>query len=163
MKTRLLVIATIAGAALAVTGCSAVNPITTSQKYAASDGLQADLGSVTALNLLLVSEGDGEQAVLIGALYNHTADVVTVQISIDGSQIQSVDVPAFTTATLGTGESDEVVAGVASAAPGFIADVSMRTVDAGLVQTPVPVVDGTLPEYQMVLDGLPDAMARNVA
>ena len=153
MKTRATLTAISLGAALALGGCSLAASITTSNEYDPSDGIGTTVGSVSTENFLLVTSGEGEPAVLVGALYNSSTSPVTVSICI-GADTASIKVPAQGVVKLGLGEDDEQIIIDAPAAPGGIADVSIAPSDAPATVKPIPVVDGTQPEYQAVLDEL---------
>ncbi|WP_062379588.1 hypothetical protein [Demequina pelophila] len=141
-------------AAVALAGCSTINPITTQQAYDASDGVSVQIGDVRALNLIVVAEEEGGPAVLIGSLSNSGSEDVAVSASIDGDAIVTVDVAAGTTLTLG-GESEETaVTGTATVQPGLLTTVVFQTDAEGQVERQVPVMDGTLPEYRDELERL---------
>ncbi|WP_084128881.1 hypothetical protein [Demequina sp. NBRC 110055] len=134
-------------AAVALAGCSYVNPITTHKNYSASDGTQLVVGDVSALNLIVLTEEVDAPATLIGTLINDSAEDVDLDISIDGQNTTNLTVPAGESVKLGPADGDTEVSGVAVAAPGLIANVAFAadTVDVHAVE--VPVMDGTLPEY----------------
>lgn len=140
--------------ALMAAGCSAVNPITTQQAYDASDGMSVEVGDVRGLNLLVVTEAEGSPAVLLGAFTNPTDETVTVVVSLGDADGAPVEVPAGATVVLGGQDAETSVTGTAPAAPGRIASVTLATDGTGAVEALVPVVDGTLPEYQEELAGL---------
>lgn len=147
-------LAAVAAVALATAGCSAVNPITTQEPYDASDGISVEIGEIKGLNIMVVTEAEGSPAVLLGSLNNPTDEDVTVAISLDGESGTDVDVPAGSTVKLG-GESEEAhVTGTSTAAPGLFAEVLFVTEAYGQLSAEAPVMDGTLPEYQLELDAL---------
>lgn len=152
--TRLPRLAWIATGALAVAlaGCS---PITTQVPYAASDGVQAQVGDqVKAENLLIVTAAEGEPGVLLGGLTNLGDEATAVTVTIGA---QSVDIPLepSQTALLGATEATEsdsltvqdVAIDAVAAAPGDVTDISLSTPRAGSVTVAVPVLDGTLEQY----------------
>ncbi len=70
--------ATAAGLALIGT-MAACSPNTTDMTYAPSDGVRADIGSLAAINLLVVADDEGNRGSFIGAFSNPTttpADLV---------------------------------------------------------------------------------------
>ena len=144
--------ATLAVAAL--TGCSVINPITTQMAYDPSDGVSLEIGTVRALNLLVVVEEEGATGVLTGSLHNTGTEDVAVSASIDGDSIVTVDVPAGEIVKLGGDQGDNAVTGVVPVAPGLIATVAFQTPDVGQITGQVPVLDGTLPEYAHELSTL---------
>lgn len=134
-------------AAVALAGCSYVNPITTHKNYAASDGTQLVVGDVSALNLIVLAEDVDSPATLIGTLVNDSSEAVTVDISLDGESATNVMLDAGETVKLGPTDGDTEVSGTAVAAPGFVAPVSFTAPSGEVQAVEVPVLDGTLPEY----------------
>ncbi len=137
----------VVGAVLAavLSGCSATNPITTEKPYSASDGVRATLGPVTAENLMLVAaEADGPGA-LQGALSNRGEAAVAVTVGV-GDDAQRFWIESGDTVLLGgTGGEDAVF--TTPDAPGATTDLTLTTDADGTETVPVPVLDGTLPEY----------------
>jgi hypothetical protein len=132
-------------AAAVLSGCSATNPITTEMAYAASDGVRASLGDLTAENLLLVAAAADSPGALQGALTNRGDDALTVEISLDASS-ERIRVASGETVLLGGADGEEVVLDTPGA-PGSTVEVTLSTAAAGEEVVPVPVLDGTLPEY----------------
>ncbi len=143
---------TAAGVALAgvlaavLSGCSATNQITTAQVYSASDGVRAELGDLTAENLLVLSAGKDEPGSLQGAFTNRGDDTLTVTVTSDGEQVGKVRVKAGATQLLGGTHGDDVVFDT-QAAPGALTTLTIDTGEGGSQDIQVPVLDGTLPEY----------------
>ncbi|QZN86080.1 hypothetical protein [Cellulomonas sp. C5510] len=144
-STRPVLAGAVVVLAAALTGCSATNEITSMDAYSASDGVRATLGTVTAENLLLVAADADAPGALQGALSNRGDDGVTVTVAL-GEESARVWLPAGDTVLLGGSDGDEVVL-TTPAAPGAVADVTLSTGTDGEVGVPVPVLDGTLPEY----------------
>lgn len=133
------------GAALA--GCSATNPITTQEPYAASDGVRVTLGDLTAENLLVLTSGAGEPASLQGALSSDAAEAVEVTFALeDGTEVGAVEVGAGDGVLLG-GTDGEQLLFTSADVPGATTDVTITTAAGGSETIAVPVLDGTLPEY----------------
>jgi len=132
-------------AAAALTGCSATNAITSMDAYSASDGVGGTLGTVTAENLLLVAAAADAPGALQGGLTNRGDEGVAVTIAL-GDDSERVWLPAGETLLLGGSDGDDVVL-TTPVAPGAVADVTFSTDEDGEVGVPVPVLDGTLPEY----------------
>lgn len=97
---RTAALAAVASAGLLLSGCSFVAPNTAIQPYAPADGLQAELGDVLVRNMLVVSEGDGEAGLLVGALVNRGEEDTTVELEVGGTTAE-VDVPAGASVALG--------------------------------------------------------------
>lgn len=154
--TRLARLATVAAIAVAsVTACSAINPITTQFQYSASDGLPVDLGEVQGHNLLLVAEGEGEPAILLGSFTNAGIEDITVTIAFATGEERELLVPAGGLVLLIPDDEDTRVTGTATAAPGLAAPMVFTAESAGAVPLQVPVMDGTLPEYRQLIDLIP--------
>jgi hypothetical protein len=132
-------------AAAVLSGCSATNPITTEMAYAASDGVRATLGDLTAENLLLVAEAAETPGALQGALTNRGDDDLEVELELDGD-VALVPVAAGETVLLGGEDGEEVVLDTPGE-PGSTVEMTLTTDAAGAQTVPVPVLDGTLPEY----------------
>lgn len=135
--------------ALLLAGCSFNADVTTAKPYAASDGIAVTVSGVTVQNLMVVSTGAGEQAVVLGSFTNTgTADAV-VQLQ-SASSSPTVDVPAGTTVRLGAGEAETTVLLTSKAEPGGLEPMYVGVTGADSVRVDVPIMDGTLPEYQDV-------------
>ncbi|MEV7973800.1 hypothetical protein [Cellulomonas sp. NPDC089187] len=141
---RVSAVAAVALAA-ALSGCSVTNQITSQLEYDASDGVGAALGDVSAENLLLIAAGIDEPGALQGALSNRGDQAALVELTLGGDST-TVRVPAGTTVLLGGTEGEEVLL-VTPKAPGATADLTLSTSAAGAQTLPLPVLDGTLPEY----------------
>jgi hypothetical protein len=150
-RLRLAVVALAAIASLAA--CSGGSPLTALKPYAASDGLQVTAGDVRGLNLILFTRGVGEPAALTGTLANTGTTNATATLGIAGTSV-TFEVPAGSSVRLGFADGDTpIMALAAPAAPGRIATVDL-TVGGTSTKAPVPVLDGTLPEYASVLNAL---------
>ncbi|WP_217615810.1 hypothetical protein [Cellulomonas sp. GbtcB1] len=153
-SARPVVVGTVLALAAALSGCSVTNQITTEVAYSASDGVRATLGDLTAENLLIVAEAADAPGALQGALTNRGDEALTVELSLEGSS-ERVRVESGATVLLGGGsgeggadgdERERVVFDTAGA-PGSTVELTLSTGAAGDETVPVPVLDGTLPEY----------------
>ena len=154
--TVLARVAAVVAIAIAVSACSAINPITTQKEYQASDGVHVALGdNAEAINLLVMTTAKDAPAVLTGSIHNAGTDDLTVTLSIDGVLSANVTVSPDSTVKLGTGEGEQLVQGTSPAAPGGLAPVWIGTAELGATQSQVPVVDGTLAPYNEVVDSIP--------
>lgn len=153
MHARVKVAALALGATLSLTGCSLAANITTSNNYDASDGVGLDVAEISAKNLLLVTDAANAPAVLVGTLYNTGTDATTVTINVAGT-VDDVVVPAHGSVTLGVGEGEHEFVTTSPVAPGALTTVSLQPASVAAVSEPLPVLDGTLAEYQAVLDAL---------
>jgi hypothetical protein len=140
-------------AVVALAACSGGSPLTALKPYAASDGLQVTAGDVRGLNLILLTRGEGEPAALTGTLDNASTSNATATLGVAGTSV-TLEVPAGSSVRLGLADGDTpVVAPASPAAPGLVATVEL-TVGGTTTKSPVPVLDGTLPEYAAVLTTL---------
>lgn len=153
-SARPVVVGAVLALAAALSGCSVTNEITTERPYSASDGVRATLGDLTAENLLIVAEAADAPGALQGALTNRGDDTLTVELSLEGST-ERVRVESGATVLLGGGAGEggadddqrEEVVFDAAGAPGSTVELTLSTDAAGEQTVPVPVLDGTLPEY----------------
>ncbi|MFJ4171196.1 hypothetical protein ACIPY3_16965 [Paenarthrobacter sp. NPDC089714] len=134
---------------LSVTGCGFVNAQQTSHQYSASDGVRADLGKLQLRNILIVATGENQPGRVIGAVFNQGTSDATLTISgANGSQTE-IPVKAGSETYLND-QADAAILSSAGTQPGGLTPVTIRSgSDSSTVN--VPVVDGTLPEYQKYL------------
>nr|WP_195969254.1 hypothetical protein [Cellulomonas hominis] len=148
-RSRTIARPVVVGAALALaaalSGCSVTNDITTARPYSASDGVGLTLGDLSAENLLLVAGAADAPGALQGGLTNIGEDTLRVTIELGDSR-EMLRVESGQTLLLGGPEGEEVVLDDPGA-PGSTVEVTFRTDAAGEGTVPVPVLDGTLPEY----------------
>ncbi|WP_425256449.1 MULTISPECIES: hypothetical protein [unclassified Pseudarthrobacter] len=136
---------------LSVAGCGYINPQQTTHQYSSSDGIRADVGPLQLRNILIVSTGGDEPGRVIGAVYNSSSEDVKLTITgAEGSETQ-IPVPAKSH-TLLNESADEAILDTTGDIPGSLVDVKVVEDATNVEQTVrVPVVDGTLPEYQPYL------------
>ena len=167
--TRAAAAGLVAVAALALTGCSATNPITTLDDYAASDGTAAQVGAVHALNLIVVAEAAGAPGVLTGALSNRSAEDEDVTVTVAGGEPVDVAVAARSSVLIGVTDAParyttaEVPVASVDTAPGGMVTVTIASGSGGRTEVDVPVLDGSLPEYAAVLDGITPAPTQDAS
>lgn len=145
---RTVVAASVLTGTLLLAACS---PTITTKAYAPSDGARVDLtNQVRGLNLMVVSEGDGQPGAVLGALANNSAEDVDFVLTAEGAEPISLNVPAGQTVYLSADqEGDRVVDaqfGAVDTHPGGDLDATLS--GAGVEEDfSLPVMDGTLPEY----------------
>ena len=135
----------LAASALVLAGCSATNPVTTTKAYAASDGLDQTLGSLTFGNLLVLTAAEGDPGTVLGSVTNAATSEATVTIGIAGDET-TLPVPAGATVLLGP-ETTAVPLSSVPAAPGALVELVLASTADGSVTLQVPVLDGTFPQY----------------
>jgi hypothetical protein len=148
-------VASVAVAALVLLGTSACNfvaPQATSDMYEPSDGTATTVGDVKVVNALLIS-ADGEEANLVANFINKSDSRVRVTLQYKSGS-QKVD----ETITVGPGQVKqvggdgiEVMLENIDAKPGDLFPVYLQYGNAEGKQLLVPVLDGTLPEYEALL------------
>ncbi len=139
--------------ALSLSGCSLTAQITTDKPYAASDGIGGNVDGVVVQNFLLITSAVGEDAALTGSLYNDTDAPVTVEVSVEDGTA-SFTIPANSTVNLGLADGDEELITTTTIAPGFTSQVKITVGKGGSSTKPLPVLDGTLPQYRATLEAL---------
>lgn len=153
MHARAKVAAAALGAMLALSSCSLAASITTSNQYSPSDGIGVQVGGVRAENLLLVSSEEGAPAALVGYLYNDNDSAVSVDVAV-GETSQSYSLPPRGSVQLGLADGSQAFVTTAPASPGLIGSFTVTVKDRAAQTGTLPIVDGTLPEYQPILDAL---------
>lgn len=157
MHPRAKVAAAAIGATLFLSSCSLVSAITTSEEYNPSDGTAVTVSEVRALNLLLIGTSEGEPAALVGYLYNDNPTAnATVTVAVGDTERNYVIAP-LGSVQLGLGEGAVEFITEAPADPGLFSTYTVTVRDVGASTGALPIVDGTLPQYQDVLEELPSA------
>jgi hypothetical protein len=142
---RRLAVAALASLAVApLAACQSSHPIT-AEPYAASDGVDATLGSVRAGNLLVLAAADGAPGTVLGSLTNDSDRAVTVQVGLE-DDLTSIDVAPGATELLGPDDTEVAVPAV-PVAPGALMALRLSADAEGTTTVQVPVLDGTLPYY----------------
>ncbi|WP_139122982.1 hypothetical protein [Cellulosimicrobium cellulans] len=133
-------------AGVAVT--AACSPIETTRPYSPSDGQRVDLtDDLRAVNLLMVSAGEGEPGTLLGAFANDSAEDVEFEIAPEGGAALTVPVPAGEAVYLGAEDGFDAQLGRVEVPPGAVLPMVVGVSTGVEKDVPVPVVDGTLEEY----------------
>ncbi|MCT9821065.1 DNA modification methylase [Microbacterium sp. W1N] len=148
MKSRLIAPLAL-GLALTfgATGCSMVAPQATTISYSPSDGVNVpDSGPLIVRNALVIADESGEAGNLLAAVINDTDDGVTLNIGVAGD-FQTLRVPARTTVSLGV-DVDPLLIENLDSKPGSDVEISFQSGDGEGVATAIPVLDGTLPQYE---------------
>ena len=135
----------VAGAALAsvaISACSTMSPIQTSEPYNPSDGVPATIGSVTARNLLVVADEKGGPGNLSGSVLNTGDENVAVSFQPQQSGAGASGAPI----TLGPRQQEQITDVTFSSmpvAPGAWTGVYMVTTSGKtLVNVPVLAPNG---------------------
>jgi hypothetical protein len=145
---RFISAAALTGAfALGLTGCAYLTPQATTIEYSASDGANGAVGDVRIANLLALSE-DGADVALVGRLTNNGDGNAQVKIaSVDFPEISTtVSVPEGEYVDLGA-EEDVILEGIDAEVGGDL-HLFVQYGDSEPTTLDVPVLDGSLPEYE---------------
>jgi hypothetical protein len=155
VKSRLAASIALAAALLVgTTGCTFGAEIATQKDYDPSDGVGAEVGELAIRNALLIGE-TGDELNLVMTVAS-SADVdrrLTVQWEADGERVTEAVVVAAGDRTRVGGPEDEtqiVIAG-SGAAIGGLVPVFFAYNGAEGVEVLVPVLDGSLPEYELYI------------
>ncbi len=135
------------GAALALTACA---PIQTLEPYAASDGVRTVMNDdVIVENLMIISVGEGAPGAVQGGIRN---DGASTSVKI-GDQFLPVD--AGETLLLGGKNGIDVTIDSVNVRPGATMPLTLTVEGSDPQEVPVPVLDGTMSEYEELLPDLP--------
>lgn len=145
-RRRALVL--VAAAALAVsTACA---PITTLFDYNAGDGSRVVLGDqVSASNILILTRGADQPALVVGGVSNSSADPVDVSIDFGVGDAVELSVDGNSTLYLNPERADgaSVILPVSPGAPGASVSATITSPGLGSTNLWVPVLDGELQPY----------------
>ena len=154
MKSRVAAsIALAAALMLGATGCTFSANIATEKPYDPSDGVGAEVGELSIRNALLIGD-DPEELNLVMTVVS-AADTdrrVTVQWEADGERVtEEIFVGANGRTAFGGPEQDQVLitgsgATIGGLVPGFFAYPGAEG-----VEVLIPVLDGSLPEYELYI------------
>lgn len=144
---RGLAVFTVAGAAVLLAGCGPeAQDIPPEEKEAIAVGVNADIGEVEMLSLMLVSSGESEPGRLLGTVSNKAGSTLEVTFS---------DADDRLTVTVKGGEeygfdTHPAVFNTVSGIPGDLVPVTVES-GADSKELDIPVVDGTLDQYRPYL------------
>ena len=150
----------IALAVLGVSSCSAVNEQATVREYSPSDGIVENVGEVQLRNILMVSNGNGEEGRLLGTVVNASPEDINFSLATGGTTL-NWSIAAGDKVVFEDTPAAEVTVPSVDTLPG----TGLRA-DAGngteTVAVDIPVVDGTLKDYREYLPS-PSAVPTDVA
>ena len=134
-----------------LSGCTFTAPQTNQLAYDPSDGFGGSVGAVELRNVLLVTDAEQAEANLVMSAINSGDRSVRLVVSwenADGTQIdRNVYLKAGGARTFGE-EPNQFVIGNVDADPGALFPVYFQYGNEPGEQLAVPVLDGTLPEYE---------------
>lgn len=124
------------------------------KQYDPSDGVGADIGDLALRNIMLIANDEGEGN-LVMTVVNNSGEDITLNVQYDDSAnrtTSSLEIPAFPQRTrIGDIPADGVVVVAADKVTGGLFPLYFEygSVPGELVL--VPVLDGTLPEYELLV------------
>lgn len=137
-----------AALALTSTGCSVTNEAGTVLDYEPSDGVRGELGDIRLGNLMVLAAEEGGAGTLMGYATSGATGSTRLTFALDdGTELGEVTVDAGSTVRLGPDADATFDLDAVPARPGALLDVRVSAEPGGGVVVPVPVLDGTLPEY----------------
>lgn len=143
---RIAPLAAFLAAGALVAGCAATTPVQTQHLYPAGDGARIELTPlVRGENIMVLTEAEGAQGSVLGALVNDTGDDLVVTLSVAEGGL-SVEIPAGQSVLLHGGDEPLLVPAI-PAPPGAFLDVTLRAETIGSIDSQVPVLDGSMPQY----------------
>ncbi len=154
MKSRVAAsIALAAALMLGATGCTFSANIATEKPYDPSDGVGAEVGELSIRNALLIGD-DPEELNLVMTVVS-AADTdrrVTVQWEADGERVtEEIFVSANGRTAFGGPEQDQLLITGSGATIGGLVPVFFAYPGAEGVEVLIPVLDGSLPEYELYI------------
>ena len=151
MKVRAATAAAIA--ALVMLGVAACAPIASLKPYDASDGVSTTVGQVKVLNALVLTKS-GKDGNLLFSAYNPTDGPVELNVQYgdanDRTTVSATLRPDATT-DFGYGKKGQFLLPGLGAKPGSLAHVYFQYGNEEGSELTVPVLDGSLPQYQNLL------------
>jgi hypothetical protein len=140
--------------AAGLTGCTLNAQIATMKQYDPSDGVGADLGEVALRNILLISNENGEANLVMTVVNNSGADLsLNVQYD-DGAtrQTSPLSIPGFPQRTrIGDIPAQGIVVSAGMLETGGLFPLYFEYGDVPGELVFVPVLDGSLAEYQLLV------------
>ncbi|MBP1327047.1 hypothetical protein JOF28_002279 [Leucobacter exalbidus] len=154
MKIRIASsIALAAALALGATGCSLIAPQGTLEPYAPSDGVEVTIEGVDVRNLMLIADESGENFNVVFTAYNRTgadSDVTMTFVTEDSETASASFVLPEGTTAFGNPAAPEtpVLVSIPDLVIGSTINAYFQVEGAAEAEHKVPVLDGTLAEYQ---------------
>lgn len=152
--------------ALGLSACQVNSPVTTDLDYAASDGINMQVGEVSVDGLAIVSAGSGAAGILTGAAVNAGDEAVTIQLAMDTESGPVAIDPALEVSTESLlrldDASDDYARAVAidsvESTPGTLVTIQAETADGEVGQARVPILlpEGPYAAYAEELNYTPE-------
>jgi hypothetical protein len=153
VKSRLAAsIALAAALMLATTGCTLTAEIATQKDYDPSDGVGAEIGELAVRNALLIGDtGEALNLVMTVVSASDVDRLLTVQWLANGERVSEDIVVTSGDRTRIGGPTDEVqiIVSISDVTIGGLVPLFFSYSGAEGVEVMVPVLDGSLPEYEL--------------
>lgn len=134
-------------------GVAACAPIASLKPYDASDGFSTTVGQVKVLNALVLTKS-GKDGNLLFSAYNPTDEPVQLNVQYDEggdrTTVRATLKPDATT-DFGYGKKGQFLLSGLGKKPGSLAHIYFQYGDEEGRELTVPVLDGSLPQYQNLL------------
>lgn len=154
MKTRRIAssLALATALALGATGCSLIAPQGTLEPYAPSDGIDVTIENIAIRNLLLIADATGENFnVVFTGVNKTTSDAIVRMTFVSDSTEASTDfllAPGLSAFGNPDGEFVPQLVSLPSVRAGDTVEAYFEVAGGGEAKFEVPVLDGTLVEYE---------------
>jgi hypothetical protein len=140
---------------LGTSACGAVTPIASLESYAPSDGVEATFENIKVRNFIYLSDGQGNGA-LFGSVVNSGLASATLKLQYTDAETgekrdEQLSLLAGQKRDLGYNGSTPLAIKLAGK-PGQTAEVWVAEGSAAGVALSVPILDGTLAEYEPLLE-----------
>lgn len=139
---------------LGTTGCTFGAEIANLEPYDPSDGVSADVGDLGLRNILLIANEEGE-ANLVMTVVNDSGEDVSLNVQYDDGEARttsSLSIPGFPERTrIGDVPEDGVIVSASELIAGGLYPVYFEYGDVPGELVMVPVLDGSLPEYESLV------------
>lgn len=153
MRTRIASsIAAAVVTVLTLTGCGFVTPVANLEPYDPSDGVGTELGDLALRNVLLIAN-DSNEATLVMTVVNKADDDIVLNMQYGDADVrvtESVSLPGGNTRTnVGDAPETTVVVSDAELVLGTLFPIYFEYGSVPGEVVLVPVLDGSLPEYEL--------------
>jgi hypothetical protein len=157
LKRRLIALFAVFALSLGTSSCSLSSDVASLQPYAPSDGQQVSLENIKARNFIYLVSDSGK-GYLIGSLVNTSNEDVVMKLEYVNSETSErndyyYEIPAGSKADFGYNGNPAIDVPVVEK-PGATAQFYVLESDTVSGGMRVPVLDGTLQEYRMLLEQL---------
>ena len=134
---------------LGASGCSAVNEQATTREYSPSDGIVANVGDLQLRNILVVSNGSGEEGRLIGTVINDSDQDMDIELVVGGSTL-TWSIPEGGKVVYEQEPAEAVTVETVEVEAGTGIDAELTAGSENTILN-VPVVNGDLESYRQYL------------